>query len=209
VWRRARAVALDVTGRTVEGIVAYAWRLTEGIGELVADDDAAATVTVHAGDRPASGSIEVVCRAGAAEARAEAGVRVVEQLGAGQDEGIPEPELTDAPGAAWRSRIAEGRWQVNSAHPEYRAIADRPPLKLRYLALLCAKEIVLRNGGDPRFEAPLEQLVEVAAYADRRLAATRGGRRRPEASPPPESGAPALAVTPQPVMAEPRDAETR
>ena len=45
-------------------------------------------------------------------------------------------------------------------------------------ALLFAKEVVLRSGGDPRFEAPLEQLVEVAAYADRRLAAARGGRRK-------------------------------
>ncbi|HEV3457110.1 MAG TPA: hypothetical protein VHG32_11155, partial [Thermoanaerobaculia bacterium] len=54
----------------------------------------------------------------------------------------------------------------------------RPPLKLRYLALLFAKEVVLRSSGDPRFEAPLEQLVEVAAYADRRLSASRGRRRR-------------------------------
>ena len=38
-----------------------------------------------------------------------------------------------------------------------------------------AKEIVLRSHQDPRLEAPLEQLVEVGSYADRRL--SRRGRR--------------------------------
>jgi hypothetical protein len=181
--RRARALAVDAAGRPVEAVLAYAWRLTGGAGELVSEDDASPAVTVRAGDRPGKGSLAVVCRSGSVEARDEARVEVVEQLGAGRDEGIPEPELLDLPGAPWRSRVSDGRWQVNSGHSEYRAIADRPQLKLRYLALLFAKEVVLRSGGDPRFEAPLEQLVEVAAYADRRLAASRGRRRKGEARP--------------------------
>ena len=48
-----------------------------------------------------------------------------------------------------------------------------PTLKLRYLALLFAKEVVLRSSQDPRLDAPLEQLVEIASFADRNL-----GRRR-------------------------------
>lgn len=176
--RRARALALDATGRPVEEVMLYAWQLSERLGELFTTDDASPAVTVRAGDRPAKGTLAVVCRSGAIEVRAEARVEVAEDLPAGRDEGVPEPELLDAPGAPWRSRIVEGRWQVNSGHPEYRAIAERPQLKLRYLVLLFAKEVVLRSGGDPRFEAPLEQLVEVAAYADRRLAAARGGRRK-------------------------------
>ena len=190
--RKARALAVDAAGRPVEAVLAYAWRLSGGVGALASEDDASPAVTVRAGDRPGKGSLAVVCRSGSVEARAEARVEVVEQLAAGRDEGIPEPELLDLPGAAWRSRVADGRWQVNSGHPEYRAIADRPQLKLRYLALLFAKEVVLRSSGDPRFEAPLEQLVEVAAYADRRLAATRGRRRKGE--PPPRA-----EVTPKPV----------
>jgi hypothetical protein len=181
--RKARALAVDAAGRSVEAVLAYAWRLTGGVGALVSTDDASPAVTVRAGDRPGKGSLAVVCRSGSVEAGAEARVEVVEQLAAGRDEGIPEPELLDLPGAPWRSRVADGRWQVNSGHPEYRAIADRPQLKLRYLALLFAKEVVLRSSGNPRFEAPLEQLVEVAAYADRRLAASRGRRRKGE--PPP------------------------
>jgi hypothetical protein len=189
--RHARARAVDADGRPVDGVLIYAWRLSAGLAELVAEDDAAAAVTVRAGDRPGAGTLGVVCRSGAIEVRAEARVEVVEHPQPNAGEGVPEPELVDAPGSPWRSRIADGTWQVNSGHPEYRAIADRPALKLRYLALLFAKEVVLRSGGDPRLEAALEQFVEVAAYADRRLAAARGGRRRQQpragrgADPPP------------------------
>jgi hypothetical protein len=193
--RSARAVAVDAAGRPVEEVLAYAWRLTEGVGELVAADDASPSTTVRAGDRPGKGSLAVVCRSGAVEAGAEARVEVVEHLAASRDEGIPEPELLELPGAPWRSRVAGGRWQVNAGHPEYRAIADRPALKLRYLALLFAKEVVLRSNGDPRFEAALEQLVEVAAYADRRLAASRG--RRPKGVPEPRGDAGEVPVPPR------------
>ena len=93
------------------------------------------------------------------------------------DEGVPDPEFVHAPAGQWRSRMLGGHWQVNSGHPEYRTITDRPALKLRYLAMLFAKEIVVRSHQDPRLEMPLEQLVEVAAYADRNVAAGRGGRR--------------------------------
>ena len=53
-------------------------------------------------------------------------------------------------------------------------------MKLRYLAMLFAKEIVLRSSQDPRLDEPLEQVIEVAAYADRQLTEKppRGRRRR-------------------------------
>jgi hypothetical protein len=49
--------------------------------------------------------------------------------------------------------------------------------KLRYLALLFAKEIVLRSTQDPRLEEPLERMVEVAAYAEARISERPPGRR--------------------------------
>lgn len=75
----------------------------------------------------------------------------------------------DAPGSPWRSRLEAERWQVNSGHRDYRLLSGKAAGKLRYLALLFSKEVVLRSGSDPRLEEPLEQLVEVAAYADRHL----------------------------------------
>jgi len=69
------------------------------------------------------------------------------------------------------------RWQVNAGHPDYQAATERPALKLRYLAMLFAKEVVLRSAQDPRLDAPLEQLVEVASFADWNLI-MQGGRGR-------------------------------
>jgi len=73
--------------------------------------------------------------------------------------------------------MQDGRWQVNAGHHDFRVVADRPPLKPRNLALLFAKEIVLRSHQDPRLEEPLEQIAAIAAYADVRLW-TRGRRRK-------------------------------
>ena len=114
------------------------------------------------------------------EASAAIPIEVVEEAATSSDEGIPEPELVDHAGANWRSRILESRWQVNTGHPDYRANSSRPALKLRYLAMLFAKEIVLRSTHDPRLAEPLEQMVEVAAYADRELTEKppRGPRAR-------------------------------
>ena len=121
--------------------------------------------------------LTVIARSGGLDARAEVAVAVLREIPSGQgSEGIPEPELVHEPGAPWRSRMLDGRWQVNTGHREFRAVAERPALKLRYLAMLFAKEVVVRSHQDPRFERPLEQLVEIVAYADRRL--SRRGRRK-------------------------------
>ncbi|MGH9380496.1 MAG: ATP-binding protein [Thermoanaerobaculia bacterium] len=170
---RARARASDVSGRAVDGPVTYQWRLSGSVGRLKILADPS-RVELSAGAEPAEGTLAVEARVGKLIAGAEVPVAVVEELPpSGTNEGIPEPELVDVPAASWRSRLVDGRWQVNTGHREYREIADRPALKLRYLAMLFAKEVVLRSSQDPRLESPLEQLVEVAAYADRQLAGRR------------------------------------
>ena len=58
---------------------------------------------------------------------------------------------------------------MNSGHRDDRLLSGKAVVKLRYLALLFAKEVVLRSSSDPRLSDPLEQLVEVAAYADRHI----------------------------------------
>jgi hypothetical protein len=175
--RRVRARALDARGKAAAGPVSFHWRVEGEAVTLPGLVDGEPVATVQAGEEAGTAALVVVAQAvdgGQAEARVEVLVR--DEAGPGRsDEGIPEPELVDFPGAAWRSRLLDGRWQVNSAHPEYRAIRDSPGLKVRYLALLFAKEVVLRSTQDARLERPLEQLVEIAAYADRNLAGRRRG----------------------------------
>ncbi len=177
--RTVRALPLDAGERPVTSAVEFAWGLEGPVGVLLDDEQGRADrVRFHAAEEAAEGVLVVMATAGGLEARAEALVEVVDEAAARRaSEGIPEPEFVHHPGASWRSRMLERRWQVNTAHPEYRAIADRPVLKLRYLAMLFAKEVVLRSHQDPRLEEPLEQLVEVAAYADRNLATGRPGRQ--------------------------------
>jgi hypothetical protein len=178
-----RGQALDAAGRAVNDPVFFQWSLDPSIGAVSVRDDAPGRATVIAGAEPRSGSLSVVARSEGREIATSADIEVLKELSSGRSgEGIPEPEFVHEPGASWRSRMLDGRWQVNGSHREYRAIVDRPALKLRYLAMLFAKEIVLQNTQDPRFERPLEQLIEVAAYADRRLSEKRGPRRgRPAA----------------------------
>lgn len=178
--RTARAEALDAAGRRAAEPIEYTWGLEPaGLGRLEPVEGSPARVRVAAGALPGNGALSVVARGDGSSARAEVEVEVVEQLARGRgSEGIPEPELVHHPGASWRSRMLDGRWQVNTGHRDYRVVADRSAVKLRYLAMLFAKEVVLRSHLDPRFEQPLEQLVEVAAYADRNIAARRGPRRQ-------------------------------
>lgn len=173
--RNVRALALDASGRPIEDPVDFAWRLE---GEAVVFLALAPTsVRLEAGREPGRAALMVTARSGDVLTWAEARVDVVQVGGLrGGDEGIPEPEFANCPGQPWRSRMMDGRWQVNTGHPEFEAVSDRPALKLRYLAMLFAKEVVMRNHQDPRLDQPLEQLIEIAAYADQRLSAK--GRRR-------------------------------
>jgi hypothetical protein len=177
--RQARARAVDAVGRPIEEPVEFCWLLAPATLATLEVESAgsASTVRLLAGDREGSGTLEVTALSGKRRAQGSITVEVVEEIPAGRgDEGIPEPELVDLPGAGWRSRMLDGRWQVNSGHRDFRAAAGSAVLKLRYLAMLFSKEVVLRSHQDPRFDGPLEQLVEVAAYADRKL--VRKGRRK-------------------------------
>ncbi len=175
--RRVRAAALDAAGRPVTDEVRYEWSLSAPIGTLDSRGEPPQRVAFVAGELEAAGRLSVLARSDGREARAEIEVEILEEIPAGRGgEGIPEPELVDQPAAPWRSRFHDERWQVNTGHREFRAVADRPSLKLRYLAMLFAKEVVLRSHQDPRLERPLEQLVEIASFADRRFSAKRGRR---------------------------------
>jgi hypothetical protein len=177
--QRARAEATDANGRVLRSSVEYSWELWGPIGSVTEVQGHPDKILLTAPAEPTKGILSVLATSGERRASAAVTVTVVESLPTGpSNEGIPEPELVDQPGAPWRSRILDGRWQVNAGHPDYKAGSKRPALKLRYLALLFAKEVVLRSSQDPRLDSPLEQVVEVAAFADRKIADRQSRRRR-------------------------------
>ena len=91
------------------------------------------------------------------EGRAE--VYVLEKLlGKELVSGIPEPHPVHAPLASWRSRHRNGSWEYNTGHRDYLAASASEARRLRYLIHLFAKEIVLRNFGQPADEPTLERM---------------------------------------------------
>jgi len=78
----------------------------------------------------------------------EASVAIVEASPAEEARraGIPEPAFVDEPLAA---RMREGTWEVNSGHPDYQTASETARRKLRYLAALLAKEVVLHSFPGP------------------------------------------------------------
>lgn len=178
--KTVRASAFDAAGEMILDGVTFEWQLDGALAHLEGESIAGGrgTAVIHANGEPGTTLLQVTARDAFGTALAEVPVELREDFeGAGAAEGVPEPEFVDQPGAPWRSRMVEHRWQVNAGHPDYQAATERPALKLRYLAMLFAKEVVLRSAQDPRLDAPLEQLVEVASFADWNLI-MQGGRGR-------------------------------
>jgi hypothetical protein len=161
--RRFRARAEDAGGRAIREGVALEWSIREGGGRLEGEGPA---VIYTAPEIPGKATIAVGASQGERRCEAEAEIRV---LGAGAREGVPTPEPISDPNGSWRSRVQETRWQYNTSHPDYLAVRADRRRRIRYLAHLFAKEVVLRNYGRPEHAAVLERMVEVLTYiAERR-----------------------------------------
>jgi hypothetical protein len=125
-------------------------------GHLLPGTEATLTVTARSGDRTATATARVV---------------VVEARDRDRSSGgVPKPDLVDAPGAGWRSRMTGEAWQVNSGHEDYLAL-DEGRGRLRYIIALLGKEIVARTYAQPGAGELLEHLVAVIAHAERNLRA--------------------------------------
>ena len=98
--------------------------------------------------------------------------------------GIPQPEEVNEPLQNWRSRLVEDRWQVNSGHPDYRALSTDPRPRLRYLATLLSKEVVSRNFPQPGVGTTLGELVGLLAALERSGASGPGRPRSTSGSVP-------------------------
>jgi hypothetical protein len=166
--RGLRARAADAGGIRIAAGVSYEWRVVEGAGRLEPVDERAMFV---AGDDLGLTRVAVTARAGDRETHAEAEVTIVDVLpeNTGGRSGIPEPGFVDDPGGDWRSRLSDGRWEVNSAHHDFTAASQSAKRKLRYLAGLLAKEVVLHSFPVPQGGPVLERLVALLAMAEPRL----------------------------------------
>ena len=89
----------------------------------------------------------------------------------GSGKGLPGYTFSYLPGSLWRSRYSEPESliTINSGHPDFVHASRQPRTKLRYVARLYAKEIVLANFPGGSREEVLERLVELTLYMDENL----------------------------------------
>jgi hypothetical protein len=167
--RRLRAEARDAQGVRIRGELSMAWRVSPELGS-VEPHDGRATV-FHAGADAGLVTVSVVAREGERTAYAEAAIEIVEQISPADSSraGIPEPAFVNDPTGNWRSRMLDGHWDVNSGHPDFTSASETARRKLRYLAALLAKEVVLHSFPGPQLAPALERLIEVLTITERRL----------------------------------------
>jgi hypothetical protein len=174
--RRIRALPTDGAGRRLGATpdLSFTWSAGPGSLSIVGGGPRPAILAGASARTGAREAFHVTVRQGERVATASATAVMVDatDLEGGAKLGIPEPELIDEPGAAWRSRFLGQRWQVNAGHEDFAALAGDARARLRYLLTLLAKEIVSRTHGGPGADHALESLVEILAHAERNL---RGG----------------------------------
>ncbi len=168
--RRLRADPRDAAGTPIRRAVEIDWWTGDDDGGRI-EPSTGLTALFHAGPDTGTATVRARARDGDAMATAEATLKIVEASPAEEARraGIPEPLFAEDANGDWRSRMRGEVWEVNSAHPDFRIAAETPRRKLRYLAALLAKEVVLHSFPQPLLGPALERLVEVLTIAERRL----------------------------------------
>ncbi len=174
--RTLRAIPRDKSRRVIDEGVEIAWEITQGAGSLSASTGE--FCEYRAPTEPELARVQAIARSGETECSAEATLTVTAELlpgGAGAGgrgrRGLPGYTYRYQPGELWRSRYdAEaGIITVNSGHPDFVYAARQNASKLRYVANLFAKEIVLANFPGASREQLLERMVELNLYMESNL----------------------------------------
>ena len=164
--RRFRARPHAADGRLIQSGIAFRWTCDATVSRIEVEDG---VVVFQAGEQRERATVTVEAIEGERCVSAQVTVEVEEGTTLSPATGIPQPEFLSEPTGNWRSRIRNGQWEVNAAHRDYSIASETPRRKLRYLAGLLAKEIVLHSFPHPQHSTVLERMVEVMTITDRRL----------------------------------------
>lgn len=173
--RTFRAVARDRSNRAIDSGVSYHWEVAEGDGALENADGEIAGFTAAA--EPGLVRLALTATQGDTVCRAEALVTVTDSLLPESREpsasrpGLPGYTFERAPGKLWRSRFdaRQNVIVVNNGHRDYVYASKTKALKLRYVARLYAKELVLHNFPGEAADRLLERLIELSLYSEENL----------------------------------------
>ncbi len=174
--KKLKAVARDKSGRMIDSGLDYEWQVWEGAGSIEGID--AAYAEYIAPDEPCVATVELRVRQGETVVVANALVTVTAELihrpsgGAGASRrGLPGYTYKKAPGELWRSRYDTEKSVIviNNAHADFIYASRQGMTKIRYIARLFAKELVLANFPEVTKEELLERMVELTLYTEEYL----------------------------------------
>ena len=173
--RKLKAVARDRSGRVIDSGLDYEWRVLEGGGVIEGID--AAYAEYIAPEEPCVATVELRVTQGETTVAASALITVTAELihrpsgGGASRRGLPGYTYRRAPGELWRSRYdAETSIIViNNAHADFIYASRQGMTKIRYIARLFAKELVLANFPEASKEELLERMVELTLYTEENL----------------------------------------
>jgi DNA mismatch repair enzyme (predicted ATPase) len=174
--KRLRAVARDRSGRAIDTGLEFEWRVLEGGGSIEGIDSAYAEYVGP--EEPCVAAVELKARQGDALLVANALVTVTAELvnrpsgpGAASRRGLPGYTYRRAPGELWRSRYdaEQSIIVINNAHADFVFASRQAMTKLRYIARLFSKELVLANFPEADKGELLERMVELTLYTEENL----------------------------------------
>ena len=174
--RRFRGIARDKSRRFIDAGILFDWSIVEGAGTLSATDTE--YIEFSAAEEPGLTIIEGFAYQGDEVRSARAAVTVTAELipernkeAAGRQKGLPGYTYRSAPGELWRSRYDADHSLIviNNAHPDFIFASRHGMTKLRYIARLFAKELVIANFPEASREELLERMVELTLYAEENL----------------------------------------
>jgi len=173
--RKLRAVCRDKSRREIDTDLTLEWSIEEGEGSLDRADGE--FVTFVAPSDPELARIIVVAEQEERRVENSCLITVTAELipqDAGSKsglKGLPGYTYVYSAGQLWRSHYdqEDGLITVNSGHADFVHASRKSATKLRYIARLFAKEIILANFPGESKEERLERMVELNLYMDESL----------------------------------------
>lgn len=174
--KKLKAVVRDRQKRPIETDLLFEWSILEGAGKIEPTDGSFVTYT--ASDEPGLTMIELKALQGNIGKTATTTITVTAELipqkessASGLRKGLPGYTYQKAPGELWRSKFDEENSLVviNNAHADFVYASKTIISRLRYIARLFAKELVMINFPEASKEEILERLVELTLYTEEHL----------------------------------------
>ena len=187
VTKKLSVIAKDRKGTRLDSGFSAFWEITDGEGEI--DDPGGIFVRYTAPQEPCVTNIGCIVRQDETEVFAETLVTVTAELGEQSDgmdgtgadgagtggdrrkKGLPGYTYRKAPGELWRSRYDADRYLIiiNNGHADFIYASKQKSRKLKYIAKLFAKELVLANFPELSREEVLERMIELQMYTEENL----------------------------------------